>query len=110
LQHGTPQQIIECGETRELFSPNRQLTPPDIDSDTFQEYLMSLSELYNPNAYHLIDFNCNNFTADVVGFLTGAEIPSWISGESPMNTAVADSRPSRRVSHHAPGSGSQAAD
>lgn len=26
------------------------------------------------------DFNCNSFTNDVVGFLTGASIPAWIKG------------------------------
>jgi hypothetical protein len=38
--------------------------------------------MYSPEAYHLIEFNCNHFTADVVGFLTGGTIPAWISGES----------------------------
>jgi hypothetical protein len=38
--------------------------------------------MYSPDAYHLIEFNCNHFTADVVGFLTGGTIPAWISGES----------------------------
>jgi hypothetical protein len=66
--HGPPMQIIDCGRT-------------EIDETTFNEYIASLQEMYTPDAYHLIEFNCNHFTADVVGFLTGAEIPSWISGE-----------------------------
>lgn len=66
--HGQPQQIIDCGKT-------------EIDETTFNEYIASLQEMYTPDAYHLIEFNCNHFTADVVGFLTGAEIPAWISGE-----------------------------
>ena len=66
--HGQPLQIIDCGTTH-------------IDQDTFQEYLGNLQEMYTADAYHLIDFNCNHFTADVVGFLTGATIPAWISGE-----------------------------
>lgn len=65
--HGQPFQVIDCGTTH-------------IDSDTFQEYLVSLDEAYTPQKYHLLDFNCNHFTADVIGFLTGREIPSWISG------------------------------
>ncbi|BEI80111.1 hypothetical protein CcaverHIS002_0106400 [Cutaneotrichosporon cavernicola] len=65
--HGTPVQVIECGDTH-------------IDDDTFQEYLLSLSDLYTPSAYHLIEFNCNNFTADVIGFLTGTTTPAWITG------------------------------
>ncbi|TXT11679.1 uncharacterized protein COLE_02089 [Cutaneotrichosporon oleaginosum] len=65
--HGTPVQVIDCGDTH-------------IDDDTFQEYLQSLSDLYTPSAYHLMEFNCNNFTADVIGFLTGSTIPAWITG------------------------------
>ena len=66
--HGQPMQIIDCGRT-------------EIDESTFNEYINSLQEMYTPQAYHLIEFNCNHFTADVIGFLTGAEIPKWISGE-----------------------------
>ncbi|WVQ80342.1 hypothetical protein IAT38_002447 [Cryptococcus sp. DSM 104549] len=65
--HGAPHQIIEVGETH-------------IDEATFNEYIQSLGEMYTPTKYHLIEFNCNHFTADVVGFLTGGEIPAWISG------------------------------
>jgi thiol-disulfide isomerase/thioredoxin len=31
-----------------------------------------------------VDFNCNSFTSDCVGFLTGGSIPSWIKGTFPM--------------------------
>ncbi|WVQ93816.1 hypothetical protein IAU59_000894 [Kwoniella sp. CBS 9459] len=65
--HGPPLHVIEVGETH-------------LDEDTFNEYLQSLGEMYTPSKYHLIEFNCNHFTADVVGFLTGQEIPAWISG------------------------------
>lgn len=101
LQHGTPQQIIDVGETH-------------IDAETFQEYLSSVSELYTPSAYHLMDFNCNNFTADVVGFLTGAEIPSWISGvfllRLPSPTSLLTTRSPLRVPRHTTGPDAQAPD
>nr|ODN92616.1 hypothetical protein L203_00895 [Cryptococcus depauperatus CBS 7841] len=64
--HGPPLHIIDVGETH-------------IDQDTFNEYIASLGEMYTPSKYHLIDFNCNHFTADVIGFLTSKEIPAWIS-------------------------------
>ncbi|WVQ76309.1 hypothetical protein IAR50_005974 [Cryptococcus sp. DSM 104548] len=64
--HGPPQEIIDLGETH-------------IDQETYFEYIGSLGEMYKPDKYHLIEFNCNHFTADVVGFLTGGEIPAWIS-------------------------------
>lgn len=83
--HGQPVQIIDCGNT-------------EIDQDTFNDYLLSLQDLYNPDAYHLIEFNCNHFTADVVGFLTGGTIPTWISGElTEQRQSKADSRPTDRV-------------
>ena len=66
--HGQPIQKIDCGLTH-------------IDEATFQDYITSLQEMYTADAYHLMDFNCNHFTADVVGFLTGGTIPSWISGQ-----------------------------
>jgi hypothetical protein len=67
--HGQPQQVIDCGETQ-------------IDEATFNEYLLSMQDVYTANDYHLIEKNCNHFTADVVGFLTGGTIPQWISSES----------------------------
>lgn len=28
-----------------------------------------------------LDFNCNSFTNDCIGLLTGGSIPNWIKGE-----------------------------
>ncbi|KAF8749513.1 hypothetical protein RHS01_09976 [Rhizoctonia solani] len=64
-QHGQPLQIADFGETA-------------IDEDTFNEYLDDIREHYTADKYHLLDFNCNSFTNDVIGFLTGQHIPSWI--------------------------------
>ncbi|KAI0074056.1 DUF862-domain-containing protein [Panus rudis PR-1116 ss-1] len=63
--HGRPLHVIDMGET-------------DIDEETFQEYLNEMREHYTADKYHLLDFNCNSFTNDVIGFLTGGSIPSWI--------------------------------
>ncbi|KAH7337184.1 PPPDE putative peptidase domain-containing protein [Rhizoctonia solani] len=63
--HGRPLQIIEFGETA-------------IDEETFNEYLNEIRENYTADKYHLLDFNCNSFTNDVIGFLTGQHIPAWI--------------------------------
>ncbi|KAI0056556.1 DUF862-domain-containing protein [Artomyces pyxidatus] len=63
--HGQPLQIVDVGET-------------DIDEQTFNEYLMEMRQHYTADKYHLLDFNCNSFTNDCVGFLTGGSIPSWI--------------------------------
>ncbi|OSX56549.1 hypothetical protein POSPLADRAFT_1175262 [Postia placenta MAD-698-R-SB12] len=63
--HGKPLQMVEMGETA-------------IDEDTFDEYLNEMRQQYTADKYHLLDFNCNSFTNDVIGFLTGGSIPSWI--------------------------------
>ncbi|CCO31095.1 PPPDE peptidase domain-containing protein 2 AltName: Full=Protein FAM152B [Rhizoctonia solani AG-1 IB] len=61
-QHGRPLQIVDFGETA-------------IDEDTFNDYLNEIREHYTADK---ANFNCNSFTNDVIGFLTGEHIPSWI--------------------------------
>ncbi|KAG8711630.1 hypothetical protein FRC09_020503 [Ceratobasidium sp. 395] len=79
--HGQPLQIIDFGETA-------------IDEETFSDYLSEIRQHYTVDKYHLlgmpvpasecfnltkiVDFNCNSFTNDVIGFLTGQHIPAWI--------------------------------
>ncbi|KAI0763635.1 PPPDE putative peptidase domain-containing protein [Trametes elegans] len=63
--HGQPLQIVDMGET-------------SIDEETFNEYLEEMRDHYAPDKYHLLEFNCNSFTNDVVGFLIGGSIPAWI--------------------------------
>ncbi|KAA1479311.1 DUF862-domain-containing protein [Dentipellis sp. KUC8613] len=62
---GQPLQLVDMGETA-------------IDEPTFEEYLSEMRQHYTADKYHLLDFNCNSFTNDCVGFLTGGSIPSWI--------------------------------
>lgn len=50
-----------------------------IDKDTFMEYIEGIREMYTSERYHLLDFNCNNFTQDVASFLTGNSIPQDIT-------------------------------
>ncbi|KAI5122453.1 hypothetical protein M0805_008764 [Coniferiporia weirii] len=63
--HGRPLQVVDMGETA-------------IDEDTFNDYLQEMNAVYTADKYHLLDFNCNSFTNDCIGFLTGGSIPSWI--------------------------------
>ncbi|KIY63395.1 DUF862-domain-containing protein [Cylindrobasidium torrendii FP15055 ss-10] len=64
--HGAPLQVVDLGETA-------------IDSETFDGYIEDLRQHYTADKYHLLEFNCNSFTNDVSGFLTGNSIPAWIS-------------------------------
>ncbi|KAJ9082623.1 hypothetical protein DSO57_1002569 [Entomophthora muscae] len=63
--HGEPLKIVDLGSTS---------IPPEV----FFEYLEELKNTYTQDKYHVIDFNCNNFSNEVVAFLNGSEIPSYI--------------------------------
>ncbi|KAJ7758548.1 PPPDE putative peptidase domain-containing protein [Mycena maculata] len=63
--HGQPLQVVDLGETA-------------IDEDTWNEYLDEMRDHYTADKYHLLDFNCNSFTNDCAGFLTGGSIPSFV--------------------------------
>ncbi|GAA5866734.1 hypothetical protein JCM8547_002742 [Rhodosporidiobolus lusitaniae] len=63
--HGMPKKRIPCGETQ-------------LDKQTFLEYIEGLKQTYTADAYHLLAFNCNSFTQDVLGFLSGRSIPADI--------------------------------
>ncbi|KAI0248568.1 PPPDE putative peptidase domain-containing protein [Lactifluus subvellereus] len=63
--HGQPVRIMDMGETA-------------VDEQTFEEYIEEMSEHYTADKYHLLDFNCNTFTDDCIGFLTGGSVPAWI--------------------------------
>ncbi|KAF8073406.1 PPPDE putative peptidase domain-containing protein [Lyophyllum atratum] len=63
--HGSPLQVVDMGET-------------STDEETFNEYLTEMEDHYTADKYHLLDFNCNSFTNDLVGFLTGGSIPEYI--------------------------------
>ncbi|EJC97999.1 DUF862-domain-containing protein [Fomitiporia mediterranea MF3/22] len=63
--HGQPLQVIDMGETA-------------LDEETFNDYIQEMNSIYTADKYHLLDFNCNSFTNDCIGFLTGGSIPSWI--------------------------------
>lgn len=65
--HGPPHQTLSLGET-------------EIDEETFTEYLEEMREVYTADKYHLLEFNCNTFTNECVGFLTGGSIPDYIKG------------------------------
>ncbi|KAH9979212.1 PPPDE putative peptidase domain-containing protein [Russula vinacea] len=64
-----PLQVIDMGETA-------------LDEQIFEEYLAEMRDHYTADKVCLLlprlYFNCNSFTNDCIGFLTGGSIPSWI--------------------------------
>lgn len=64
---GGPDKIEHLGNTQ-------------IPKEMFQSYLFQLAQTsYRPHDYHLLEHNCNNFSSDVAQFLTGRDIPSYIT-------------------------------
>ncbi|KAH9980190.1 PPPDE putative peptidase domain-containing protein [Lactifluus volemus] len=66
--YGQPVSIQDMGETA-------------IDEQIFEEYLAEMRGQYTADKsnHSLVDFNCNTFTNDCIGFLTGGSIPPWIT-------------------------------
>ncbi|GAA6059805.1 hypothetical protein JCM10212_003700 [Sporobolomyces blumeae] len=63
--HGRPRKQIPLGSTQ-------------LPKETVLEYLEGMRETYRAERYHLLEFNCNHFSNDVVGFLNGSSVPSDI--------------------------------
>lgn len=73
--HGTPLQQLPVGRTR-------------LDKDTFLAYVEGIREIWTADKYHLLEFNCNSFTQDVLSFLNGRSIPQEIIGECPRKPVL----------------------
>lgn len=52
-----------------------------VDSDTLWELVDSMRERYTAEAYHLLQFNCNNFSDELAEILTGRGIPAHITSK-----------------------------
>ncbi|KAH9812761.1 PPPDE putative peptidase domain-containing protein [Melampsora americana] len=63
--HGRPIKTFELGRTQ-------------VDLGTLLEYIDELRSSWTAEAYHLLERNCNNFSNELAGFLTGASIPQEI--------------------------------
>lgn len=72
---GRPLRVVDLGVTQ-------------IPQDVFHEFLHSVSHRFTPATYSLLRHNCNNFTSECSKFLTGGDIPSYITGlpEEALNT------------------------
>jgi tyrosine-protein phosphatase YwqE len=66
--HGKPLEVVPYGET---FIPQ----------DVFDEYVTSLRSVYRADKYHLLDFNCNTFSAQVIDFLVSGAVPPHIQSK-----------------------------
>ncbi|KAG8832841.1 hypothetical protein FRC17_000545 [Serendipita sp. 399] len=64
-QLGRPLRVVDLGVS-------------EIDEETFMDYINELRTVYTSGKYHLLDFNCNSFTNDLAGFLTGGSIPAYV--------------------------------
>ena len=100
-QHGQPLEVIDMGETaidEEAFNEyleeiRQHYTADKVRSDASTPSLAALIFRAVSSARYVLngsthwrhpmigtDFNCNSFTNDVIGFLTGGSIPERIKG------------------------------
>lgn len=73
IDEGTYSEYI--GELRDHYAPEKACCPTLIPSLGNSD-----ASLLHRVQYHLLDFNCNHFSNDVIGFLTGGSIPPHIKG------------------------------
>lgn len=50
----------------------------EIPPEMFDEYLKEIESKYSIQTYNILYNNCNHFTNDILVFLTGSEVPSYI--------------------------------
>ncbi|POS86943.1 hypothetical protein EPUL_000436 [Erysiphe pulchra] len=72
--------IVPAGKTH-LGPPLKTafLGKTELPMEVILEFLESLKEIYNEEAYDIWTHNCNNFSNDFATFLVGHGIPSYIS-------------------------------
>ncbi|KAI9315991.1 PPPDE putative peptidase domain-containing protein [Dichotomocladium elegans] len=65
--HGQPLEVVDMGETY-------------LPEEVIIDYIESQRNVFTPESYHLLDFNCNTFSENLCQFLTGRSIPAHITG------------------------------
>ncbi|TGZ67545.1 hypothetical protein CRM22_004727 [Opisthorchis felineus] len=50
-----------------------------LSRDAVQRLLISMSDEYRGDAYHLLNFNCNTFTAQFIQLLCNGVLPTWVT-------------------------------
>jgi len=62
----------------------------EIPEEVFTEFLRDISGRYTMDKYDIFKNNCNNFTDEIIHFLTGSNIPSFITGlpDEVLNTPM----------------------
>jgi len=64
---GQPDSIVDLGVTQ-------------IPHEIFMDYLQDLANsTFRPECYHLLEHNCNTFSSEIAQFLTGNNIPAYIT-------------------------------
>lgn len=63
--YGTPMRVVDVGST-------------GVDEATFLAFLDGIRPRFRMQDYDLVSHNCNNFSQEVVSFLTGSDIPADI--------------------------------
>lgn len=63
--YGTPARVEHFGVTH-------------VAKEDFEGFLQEISPRYTPETYNLLSNNCNHFSNEVVKFLVGSTVPSYI--------------------------------
>eukprot|EP00039_Didymoeca_costata_P026628 m.16258 g.16258 ORF g.16258 m.16258 type:complete len:172 (+) comp5642_c0_seq2:237-752(+) len=64
-QAGQPKEKVHVGNT-------------EVPEWLFEQFLEGLMERFSPQNYHLLSNNCNHFSDEAAGFLTGKGAPDYV--------------------------------
>jgi len=83
----TPQSAEELGDNFR-FRESIVLGETDFSGQEIRKMVQQMGLEYRGDQYHLINKNCNHFSAALAKTLTGKEIPAWINRLANLSASV----------------------
>ncbi|KAH7709814.1 hypothetical protein AAVH_22913 [Aphelenchoides avenae] len=83
----SPQDAEELGENFK-FKESIDLGETDFSAAEIRRMIQLLGQEYRGDKYHLINKNCNHFSASFAKTLTGVEIPGWVNRLASISNSI----------------------
>lgn len=71
-----------------MYRTSVPLGQVNMQPSEFRTFIENMASEYHGDTYHLISKNCNHFTDDISGRLTGKRLPGWVNRLARLGTYV----------------------